>query len=297
MSFVPPPEFESRIRLGEPLSRHTSWHVGGPADVFFTPESREDLIAFLRLLPPEVPLLWLGLGSNLLVRDGGVRGVVISTREALTRIERRGERGVYAEAGVPCAKLARACARWDLGPAEFFTGIPGTVGGALAMNAGAFGGETWPQVRSVETVDRRGAVHVRDAAEYRYTYRHIEAPVAAEWFLAAEFRFEGGSSEESTRALLERRRQTQPIGEWSCGSVFTNPPGDHAARLIESAGLKGLRIGGAAVSTKHANFIVNEGEASARDIESLIEQVQGEVQRRHGRRLVPECRIVGEPLQ
>jgi UDP-N-acetylmuramate dehydrogenase len=140
-------------------------------------------------------------------------------------------------------------------------------------------------------------VHVRDAGEYHYTYRHIEAPVAAEWFLAAEMRFEAGSSEAGTRALLERRRQTQPIGEWSCGSVFTNPPGDHAARLIESAGLKGLRIGGAIVSTKHANFIVNEGAASARDIESLIEQVRDEVERRHGRRLVPECRIVGEPLQ
>jgi UDP-N-acetylmuramate dehydrogenase len=297
MSFVPPPQFESRIRLDEPLSRHTSWHVGGPADVFFTPESRADLIAFLRMLPPDVPLLWLGLGSNLLVRDGGVRGVVISTREALTRLERRGERGVLAEAGVPCAKLARACARWDLGPAEFFTGIPGTVGGALAMNAGAFGGETWPQVHSVETVDRRGDVHERGAGEYRVSYRHIEAPAAPEWFLAAQFHFDAGSSEQGTRALLERRRQTQPIGEWSCGSVFTNPPGDHAARLIESAGLKGLRIGGASVSSKHANFIVNEGAASAQDIEALIGQVRDAVERHHGRRLVPECRIVGEPAQ
>jgi UDP-N-acetylmuramate dehydrogenase len=294
MSFVPSPAFSSRIRVAEPLSRHTSWHVGGPADIFFTPENRADLVAFLKQLPPDVPLLWLGLGSNLLVRDGGVRGVVISTREALTALEREGERGVYAEAGVPCAKLARACARWDLGPAEFFSGIPGTVGGALAMNAGAFGGETWPQVTSVETVDRHGGVHAREATEYHFSYRHIDAPAGEEWFLAARFTFAGGSSEEGTRALLERRKQTQPIGEWSCGSVFTNPPGDHAARLIETAGLKGLRIGGAMVSTKHANFIVNEGAASARDIETLIEQVRDEVERRHGRRLVPECRIVGE---
>src|SRR5688572_22214257 len=294
MSYLPPPEFTSRIRLAEPLARHTSWHVGGPADVFFTPENRADLIAFLQQLPPDVPLLWLGLGSNLLVRDGGVRGVVISTREALTALERDGERGVYAEAGVPCAKLARACARWDLGPAEFFSGIPGTVGGALAMNAGAFGGETWPQVTSVETVDRQGGVHSRDATEYHFSYRHIDAPAGEEWFLAARFTFPGGSSEEGTRALLERRKQTQPIGEWSCGSVFTNPPGDHAARLIEAAGLKGRRIGGAVVSTKHANFILNEGKATARDIEALIEQVQQEVERQHGRRLTPECRIVGE---
>ena len=294
MSFAVPSQFSARVRMGEPLSRHTSWHVGGPADIFFMPRDRADLIAFLKALPDDVPLLWLGLGSNLLVRDGGVRGVVISTRDALTALERREERGVYAEAGVPCAKLARACARWDLGPAEFFTGIPGTVGGALSMNAGAFHGETWRQVRSVETIDRHGGVRERDAHEYRVSYRHVEAPAAGEWFLAATFHFEAGSSEAATRELLEKRKQTQPIGEWNCGSVFTNPPGDHAARLIESAGLKGLRSGGAVVSTKHANFIINEGTASARDIETLIQTVQSEVERRHGRRLVPECRIVGE---
>jgi UDP-N-acetylmuramate dehydrogenase len=294
MSFAVPAEFAARVRLGEPLSRHTSWHVGGPADVFFMPQDRADLIAFLRVLPPEVPLLWLGLGSNLLVRDGGVRGVVISTRDALNALERRGERQVYAEAGVPCAKLARQCARWDLGPAEFFTGIPGTVGGALAMNAGAFAGETWRQVRSVETIDRHGSVRVRQASEYTVSYRHVEAPANDEWFLAAAFEFEAGSSEESTRALLERRRRTQPIGEWSCGSVFTNPPGDHAARLIESAGLKGRRVGGAVVSTKHANFILNDGAATAHDIETLIHEVRQEVERQHGRQLTPECRIVGE---
>lgn len=294
MSFTLPPEFASRVRIGEPLSRHTSWHVGGPADIFFMPRDRADLVAFLKVLPPDVPLLWLGLGSNLLVRDGGVRGVVIATRDALLALERRGERGVYAEAGVPCAKLARQCARWDLGPAEFFTGIPGTVGGALAMNAGAFGGETWKQVVNVETVDRHGVVRERSREEFRIGYRHVEPPANDEWFLAATFHFEAGSSEADTRALLERRKQTQPIGEWSCGSVFTNPPGDHAARLIEAAGLKGLRIGGAVVSTKHANFILNEGEATARDIETLIRQVQQQVASRHGCMLTPECRIVGD---
>jgi UDP-N-acetylmuramate dehydrogenase len=282
------------VRIAEPLSRHTSWHVGGPADIFFMPRDRADLLAFLKILPPEVPLLWLGLGSNLLVRDGGVRGVVISTRDALIALERRGERGVYAEAGVPCAKLARQCARWDLGPAEFFTGIPGTVGGALAMNAGAFGGETWRQVVSVETVDRHGVVRERAREQFRIGYRHVEQQANDEWFLAANFHFESGSSEADTRALLERRKQTQPIGEWSCGSVFTNPSGDHAARLIEAAGLKGLRIGGAVVSAKHANFILNEGAATAHDIETLIRQVQQEVARQHGCQLTPECRIVGE---
>jgi UDP-N-acetylmuramate dehydrogenase len=294
MSFDIPQQFAGRVRIAEPLSRHTSWHVGGPADVFFMPRDRADLVAFLRILPPAVPLLWLGLGSNLLVRDGGVRGVVISTRDALAALERRSEREVYAEAGVPCAKLARQCARWDLGPAEFFTGIPGTVGGALAMNAGAFGGETWRQVRAVETIDRQGTVRMRSADDYQVGYRHVDAPANDEWFLAGCFLFQEGSSEADTRAKLTRRRETQPIGEWSCGSVFTNPPGDHAARLIEATGLKGLRLGGAVVSTKHANFILNEGEATARDIETLIARVQQEVERAQGHRLTPEVRIVGE---
>lgn len=294
MSLAVDPRFTDRVRRNEPLSRHTSWHVGGPADVFFMPRDRDDLIAFLKGLPAGTPVLWIGLGSNLLVRDGGIRGVVISTKDALGALERRGEREVYAESGVPCARVARQCAKWNLGPAEFFAGIPGTIGGALAMNAGAFGGETWQQVASVETVDATGTVRRRDAAEYRSAYRHIHQPAPGEWFLAATLRFAGESSAETTRGLLEKRRQTQPIGEWSCGSVFTNPPGDHAARLIDATGLKGFRIGGAVVSTKHANFIVNEGEASAGDIESLIRHVQREVARVQGVALQPECRIVGE---
>jgi UDP-N-acetylmuramate dehydrogenase len=162
------------------------------------------------------------------------------------------------------------------------------------MNAGAFGGETWRYVQAVETVDRQGQIHQRKATEFETRYRHVTQPANDEWFLAATLHFEEGSSEAGTRSLLERRRQTQPIGEWSCGSVFTNPPGDHAARLIESTGLKGVRIGGAVVSTKHANFILNEGEASARDIERLIAHVQTEVLRTQGQQLTPEVRIVGE---
>ncbi len=294
MSIAIEARFEPHVLRDEPLSRHTSGHVGGPADVFFMPRDRDELIAFLRALPAGVPLLWLGLGSNLLVRDGGVRGVVIKTQDALVRLERRGELGVYAEAGVPCAKLAKACLRWHLGPAAFFAGIPGTVGGALAMNAGAFGGETWPLVREVETVSRDGTVHTRPATQFRASYRSVTPRVEGEWFLAATLQLDPHADESAIPALLERRRQTQPIGEWSCGSVFTNPPGDHAARLIESAGLKGLRIGGAVVSEKHANFILNEGAASARDIETLIGRVQDEVERRHGVRLHPEVRVVGE---
>ena len=294
MSIAIDARFSEQVLRDEPLSRHTSWHVGGPADVFFMPRDRAQLLDFLRELPAGVPLLWLGLGSNLLVRDGGVRGVVVATQEALKDLERRGDVGVYVEAGVPCARVARQCSRWQLGPAAFLAGIPGTMGGALAMNAGAFGGETWPLVREVETVGRDGAVRTRAATEYRTAYRTVTAPAEGEWFLAATLELRRDADETAIRELLERRRQTQPIGEWSCGSVFTNPPGDHAARLIESAGLKGLRVGGAVVSAKHANFIVNEGEASASDIETLIDQVRTEVEKRHGRRLVPECRVVGE---
>jgi UDP-N-acetylmuramate dehydrogenase len=298
MSFEVAAAFLPRVRRNEPMSRHTSWRVGGPADIFYTPQNRDELAAFLASVPASVPLLWVGLGSNLLVRDGGIRGVVICTHGAFTRLEHRAQRRVYCEAGVPCARVTRQCASWGLGQAEFFAGIPGTMGGALAMNAGAYGGETWHFVRSVDVMARSGSCRTRRAAEYQVGYRRVTAPANDEWFLAAELEF-GPADPEATgavRALAQRRKQTQPLGEWSCGSVFTNPPGDHAARLIESANLKGFRIGGAVVAEKHANFILNEGGASARDLEELIAHVRATVERVHGVSLVPEVRIVGEPL-
>src|SRR5579872_4518757 len=292
-------QFLSRIRRNEPMSRHTSWHVGGPAEIYFTPNDRAELAAFLRSLPAGVPVCWVGLGSNLLVRDGGIAGVVISTRGTLDRLERTSHDMVYGEAGVACARIARQCIKWGLGPAEFFAGIPGTLGGALAMNAGAFGGETWRHVVEVETIERSGQEHRRPASEYRASYRHVEPPAAEEWFVAARLHFEARPPEHRSEvdALLEKRKATQPIGEWSCGSVFTNPPGDHAARLIEATGLKGLRIGDASVSLKHANFIINHGAAKAADVESLITRVQDEVQRAHGVRLHPEVRIIGHSME
>ena len=291
-----PVAFESRVLRDEPMSRHTSWHVGGPADAWFTPADTGELSGFLRELPPGVPVTWVGLGSNLLVRDGGIRGVVISLHGILNALERVGDLMVRAEAGVACARLGRQCARWQLGPADFFAGIPGTVGGALAMNAGAWGAETWPFVMEVETIDRQGQQRRRAASEYRFSYRSVTPPVAGEWFLAATFRFESrpDASTDSIRKLLERRHAAQPIGEWSCGSVFTNPPGGHAAALIESAGLKGHRIGGASVSAKHANFIINDGHATASDLEALVRHIQDTVQRVHGVQLVPEVRVIGE---
>jgi UDP-N-acetylmuramate dehydrogenase len=291
-----PPEYSTRVLHDVPMSKHTSWHVGGPADLFFTPRDVMDLASFVRQLPAEAPLLWIGLGSNLLVRDGGVRGAVISTHGVLGSLERSSATRIYAEAGVPCARIARQCVKWGLGPAEFLAGIPGTLGGALAMNAGAWGSETWRHVIEVEVLDRRGMRHTRPPSDYEISYRQVRGP-AEEWFIAARLEFERrpGVNESAMRELLERRKQTQPIGEWSCGSVFTNPPGDHAARLIESAGLKGFRIGDASVSAKHANFIINHGAARAADIEAVIRHVQRTVADMHHVGLQTEVRIVGDP--
>jgi len=282
----------------EPMSRHTSWRAGGPAELFFIPSSVEDLQIFLRELDAEIPIFWLGVGSNLLVRDGGIRGVVISATAILKKLERIETYLVRAGSGVPCTQLARQCIRWGLGPSEFFAGIPGTVGGALTMNAGAHGGETWERVESVRTIDRTGEIHQRSPAEYSVGYRSVTGPTN-EWFLEATFRFEPGvtASMEAMKEMLERRKATQPLGLPSCGSVFRNPPGDHAARLIEAAGLKGYRIGGAEVSPKHANFIINTGNATATDIEELIEHVRQTVIEQHGVELRHEVRIVGEVAQ
>ena len=289
------PEYSLRVLRDVPMSRHSSWHAGGPADLLFTPRDALDLAAFLRQLPTEMPLLWVGLGSNLLVRDGGFRGAVILTHGALGALHRLSLQRLYVEAGVPCARIARQCVKWGLGPAEFLAGIPGTLGGALAMNAGAWGGETWKHVLEVDTLDRQGVRRTRPASDFEVGYRHVQGP-PGEWFLAARLEFERrpGTNAEAIRDLLERRRETQPIGAWSCGSTFTNPPGDHAARLIDTAGLKGFRIGGASVSDKHANFIINDGTATATDIEALIRHVQATVEAVHHVTLVTEVRIVGE---
>ena len=286
---------QGEIRYNEPMSRHTSWRVGGPAETFFVPASIDDLASFLAGLDADIPLFWLGVGSNLLVRDAGLPGVVISATKMLRHMERVGDYRVRAGAGLPCTQLARQCVRWKLGPSEFFAGIPGTVGGALAMNAGAHGGETWERVVSVQTIDRAGGLHERMPDDYAIAYRSVIGP-ENEWFLEALFEFDPDvtPSMDAMNSMLERRRTTQPLGLPSCGSVFRNPPGDYAARLIEAAGLKGYRIGGAEVSTKHANFIINRADASASDIEELIEHVRQTVLDVHGVSLKHEVRIVGE---
>ncbi len=289
-------ELRGEMRYNEPLARHTSWRVGGPARRFYQPADSADLAAFLAALEPDEPLLWLGLGSNLLVRDGGFPGTVIATQGRLNGLALQGTGIIRAEAGVACAKVARFAARAGLCGAEFLAGIPGTLGGALAMNAGAFGGEVWERVLKVETVDRSGRLRERAPENFKVAYRQVTVP-EGEWFIAGFLTLEAGdarAAREEIRRLLERRAATQPTSQPSCGSVFRNPPGDHAARLIEAAGLKGYGIGGARVSDKHANFIINAGQARAADIESLIAYVQAEVQRTSGVRLIPEVHRVGE---
>jgi len=286
-------------REDEPMARHTSWRAGGAARRAFTPVDVDDLAAVLRSLPPDEPVCFVGLGSNLLVRDGGFAGTVIFTHGALKVVAMTPEGMVYAEAGVASPKVARFAAMHDRIGAEFLAGIPGTLGGALAMNAGCYGGETWSLVDRVHTIDRAGVVRIRTAQDYEIGYRSVvrkERPAAPEWFIAAWLRLasgDGAASRAVVKDLLARRIAAQPLNQPNAGSVFRNPPGDYAARLIEAGGLKGRRIGGAMISTKHANFIVNTGAASAADIEALIRLAQAEVLARFGVSLEPEVRIIG----
>lgn len=285
-----------RMRLSEPMSRHTSWRVGGPAEHFYEPADVDDLVMFMKNLPPEEPLYCIGLGSNLLVKDGGVRGTVIGLSGMLNGLAVTGDSVVRAEAGVASAKVARFSVNQGLSGAEFLAGIPGTIGGALAMNAGAFGGETWSIVQSVETLDRRGGLHTRTRAEYEIGYRTVKGP-PDEWFVAGRFALAPGTAAQGKvliKSMLARRGASQPTQTANAGSVFKNPPGDYAARLIELCGLKGACEGRACVSEIHANFIVNTGGATAAEIATLIERIRREVEAQQAVRLESEVRVIGE---
>lgn len=281
------------MRFQEPLSKHTTWRIGGCADRFFIPADIIDLAEFLKENPHE-PLFWLGLGSNLLIRDGGIRGTVIST-EKLNQLQQLNDIIWKADAGVSCAKLARQTSRANLGGGEFLAGIPGSLGGALAMNAGAFGGETWNLVESVTMLNRNGDLIERQPSEFIINYRHVKKPVENEWFAGAILRFDlNNKNTIKIKALLEKRKISQPIGLPSCGSVFRNPKPLFAAKLIEDAGLKGFQMGGAQISEKHSNFIINVGNATAKDVESLIAMIISTVKEKFGVELQPEVHIVGE---
>lgn len=287
---------KGRLLINEPLAKYTSWRVGGPADRMYIPFDKQDLIEFIKNLPTAEPIFWMGLGSNLLVRDGGIRGTVINTKGRLKQLGLAGSGEVYAEAGVPCALVARFCGDQGLVGAEFLAGIPGTMGGALKMNAGAFGGETWDCVKNVEMISASGQVTIRNKAEFDIGYRSVKG-LENEWFLSAHLVLSQGdatASQQKIKELLEKRGKTQPTNQPSCGSVFKNPGGNFAARLIEQSGLKGYAIGGACVSEKHANFIVNTGNAKASEIEALIKFVRDTVQEKQGTVLQTEVLIIGD---
>ncbi|MEQ8659245.1 MAG: UDP-N-acetylmuramate dehydrogenase [Gammaproteobacteria bacterium] len=284
-----------RERRHELMARHSTWRCGGPAAHYFEPADRADLLAFLRRADRADPLTWLGLGSNLLVRDGGLRGTVVATAAGLNTLAWESDSTLYAECGVTCARLARAGAERDRAGLEFLAGIPGTLGGALRMNAGALGAETWQFVSAVEMVANDGTVQRYPAAAFSPRYRGVSGPRG--WFLAAWLNLPqaaGGSGAARIRAVLAQRGRTQPTGQASCGSVFKNPPGDYAGRLIEQCGLKGYRHGGCEVSTVHANFIVNHAAGSAADIETIIAHVRATVARMTGVTLETEVQIVGD---
>lgn len=303
---------KGHLRLSEPMAKHVSWRAGGMARQAYVPADLTDLAAFLKSLPLDEPVLFVGLGSNLLVRDGGFNGTVILMHAVLNTVRLEEER-IYAEAGVASPKLARFAAKQDFEGAEFLAGIPGTIGGALAMNAGCYGAETWESVDEVLTINRCGALNQRKPDAYEIAYRHVmlrandggltgvdeNCQHPEEWFVAAWFKFQRGDGEgarQRIQQLLKQRIATQPLQRPNAGSVFRNPVPDFAARLIEFCGLKGKRSGDAQVSEKHANFIVNRGAATAADIEALICTVQDTVRQKTGVLLQPEVRIVGDAV-
>lgn len=291
--------YKGQVFYNERLADYTTWRVGGEAKALYKPAGIADLSLLLKALPKDEPLMWLGLGSNSLIKDAGFSGSVILTQGCLNELSLTGNNCIRVEAGVSCAKMARFAARSDLGGGEFWAGIPGTMGGALRMNAGCFNGETWQFVVEVETMTRSGEIRHRRPHEFEIAYRHVSG-LEDEWFIAATCRLSAGHKDTSLqliKELLAHRTNTQPTSEFNCGSVFRNPPNGYAAKLIESCGLKGYCIGGAKVSEKHANFIINHhGQASASDIESLIHFVQNTVREQTSIELIREVHILGDQL-
>ena len=287
---------QGELRTQEPMSRHTSWKTGGNADYYYIASDINDLAKFISELPTSTPITWIGFGSNLLVRDGGVPGVVVSVVGLLNELKKINETDIFIGAGVSCVKAAHFSAKHGLEGIEFLAGIPGTIGGALAMNAGAYGGEIWSYIKEVETINRKGKREIFEKDKFDINYRSVSIS-ENEWFIACKMKLEISTRtvvNDRIKKMLSERADGQPLGKLSCGSVFKNPTNQHAAKLIELCGLKGKKVGGAVISDKHSNFIINTGNATSLDIEKLIEFIQACVYEKYDIKLIPEVRIIGE---
>jgi UDP-N-acetylmuramate dehydrogenase len=291
------PEVRGKLLRDEPLAPFTWFRVGGPADVIFLPEDEDDLSGFLKALPRDVPVTVLGVGSNTLVRDGGIEGVVIRLGRGFNQVETNGTT-VRAGSAVPDAVLARKAAEAGIAGLEFYAGIPGTVGGAAVMNAGCYGSETVQVLTAATVMDRSGEVRRMTNADLHYTYRHSALQDADLIVLSAEFEGTPGDPEEikaRMAEITERREQTQPIREKTGGSTFKNPDGNSSWKLVDGAGWRGKPYGGAMFSPLHANFLINTGEATAADLEGLGEAVRADVKEKFGVQLEWEIKRIGRP--
>ena len=290
------PKVRGRLVADAPIGPLTWFRVGGPAEILFRPADEQDLAAFLAALPPEIPVTVIGVGSNLLVRDGGIPGVTIRLGRGFTEVTVEHDE-VRAGAGALDLNVALTAVEAGVGGLEFLSGIPGTIGGGFRTNAGAYGREFKDLLVAAEAVDRAGRLHRATALELGLSYRHCEAP--PDWlFTGAVFRGAPGDPAKIGRRMAEiraAREASQPIRAKTGGSTFANPPGEQAWRLIDAAGCRGLRRGGAMVSEKHTNFLINTGSATAADIESLGEEVRRLVYDRSGIMLEWEIRRIGEP--
>ncbi len=291
------PPVRGRLTANAAIGHLTWFRVGGPAEILFRPADRADLAAFLAALPDDIPVTVIGVGSNLLVRDGGIPGITIRLGRGFAEITPAGEE-VAAGAGTLDLNVALAAAEAGIAGLEFLSGIPGTIGGGLRMNAGAYGGEIKNVLVAAEAIDRSGVVHTLDAAAMRLSYRHCD--VDPDWiFIGARLRGWRDDAAEIARKMAEireSREATQPIRARTGGSTFANPPGDQAWRLIDDSGCRGLARGGAMVSEKHTNFLINTGTATAADIEGLGEEVRRRVHAHAGVVLEWEIRRVGRPV-
>ena len=291
------PGLRGRLLADAPLADITWFRVGGPAEVLFTPADEADLAYFLQTVPATLPVFVIGLGSNLLVRDGGVRGVVIRLGRGFAEVRAEGDCRIRTGTAVPDMKLARAAADAGIAGLAFYRGIPGSIGGALRMNAGAHGSETKDVLVSVRALDRSGTVHTLSLADMHFTYRHAGVP--HDWiFTEAVYQGLPGDPAEIVRDMDEvadYREKHQPIRERTGGSTFKNPPGQSAWKLVDGAGMRGFRVGGAKVSEMHCNFLINDRSATGEDVETLGETVRARVKAASGVTLEWEIIRLGQP--